>query len=47
MRKYHNRQVQVLRNSKFSSIFGGGYKSGAVAIMRDLHRAYPNTHGEL
>ena len=22
------------------AIFGGGYKSGAVSIMRDLHRKY-------
>ena len=23
-----------------SSIFGGGYKSGAVSIMKELHRKY-------
>ncbi|KAL6720117.1 hypothetical protein ACLMJK_002038 [Lecanora helva] len=31
----------------YASIFGGGYKSGAVAIMRDLHRAYPSAKSEI
>ena len=28
-----------------TSIFGGGYKSGAISIMKELHRKYGTKSG--
>ncbi len=42
VREYEDRVrlYELYHHLNHFSIFGGGYKSGAVAIMRDLHRKY-------